>query len=86
MSAYVDWIAWTHENQPGLWSGYTYWGPLNEDVLAQFDTLDIPFLQPVDPSVFGSLDGTNFLFYWLWFFGEQSEGEKAMKILDDLVN
>ena len=54
MSAYVDWIAWTHENQPGLWSGYTYWGPLNEDVLAQFDTLDIPFLQPVDPSVFGS--------------------------------
>ena len=25
--AYVDWMAWTTENQPGLWGGYNPWGP-----------------------------------------------------------
>ena len=25
--AYVDWTAWTHENQPGQWSGYGFWAP-----------------------------------------------------------
>ena len=27
MRAYVDWMAWTNENQPGLWGGYNSWGP-----------------------------------------------------------
>ena len=27
MRAYVDWMDWTNENQPGQWGGYTFWGP-----------------------------------------------------------
>ena len=26
MRAYVDWMDWTTENQPGLWFGYNFWG------------------------------------------------------------
>ena len=57
MRAYVDWVAWTHENQPGLWGGYVTFGP---EV------------------------GGNFIYYIVWFYGEQSEGDRAIQILDQL--
>ena len=72
MTAFVDFLTYIQENQPGKWSGYPFWSIATDET----SNLDCLFL---------CVPGSHFWRYDLFYYGDEAETDPALQILLDLV-